>query len=221
LAAAGLASDSVTTAKILNSNVTTAKIADLNVTTVKLADSAVTAAKIASAALGTTLTGGAGTVVNIATNYTLSNRSYFNAYNNTLRSNVTGNGVDYTVAYNTEIIDQNGDFNTSTFTFTAPVSGVYIFSYAVSVSDLQNSSHTSLYLTLKTTTKDYKTHFTESAGMPFDEVTISDSKIVYMTAGNTAYVQITATGGGTDVDVQKGDASASNQGTVFMGALLF
>lgn len=44
-----LASDAVTTAKILDSNVTTAKIADLNVTTGKLADAAVTTAKITDA----------------------------------------------------------------------------------------------------------------------------------------------------------------------------
>lgn len=46
IAAAGLASDSVTTAKILDSNVTTAKIADLNVTTGKIADLGVTTGKI-------------------------------------------------------------------------------------------------------------------------------------------------------------------------------
>jgi len=60
--AAGLASDSVTTAKILNANVTaaklatdsveTAKIVDLNVTTGKIADSAVTQAKMADRAIG-------------------------------------------------------------------------------------------------------------------------------------------------------------------------
>ena len=44
--AVGLASDSVTTAKILNANVTTAKIADANVTAAKLATDSVETAKI-------------------------------------------------------------------------------------------------------------------------------------------------------------------------------
>ena len=44
--AGGLASNAVTTAKILDSNVTTAKIADLNVTTAKIAANAVTRAKL-------------------------------------------------------------------------------------------------------------------------------------------------------------------------------
>jgi hypothetical protein len=60
--AAGLASDSVTTAKILDSNVTaaklatdsveTAKIANANVTTAKLADKSVTSAKLGALSVG-------------------------------------------------------------------------------------------------------------------------------------------------------------------------
>lgn len=46
--AGGIASDAVTTAKILDANVTTAKIADANVTTDKIADGNVTTAKIAN-----------------------------------------------------------------------------------------------------------------------------------------------------------------------------
>ena len=49
IAAGGIASNAVTTAKILDANVTTAKIADSNVTTAKIADSNVTTAKIANA----------------------------------------------------------------------------------------------------------------------------------------------------------------------------
>lgn len=48
IAAANLATDSVTTAKIADSNVTTAKIADSNVTTAKILDSNVTNAKVAA-----------------------------------------------------------------------------------------------------------------------------------------------------------------------------
>lgn len=75
LAAAGLASNAVTTAKILDSNVTTAKIADANVTTVKILDANVTTAKIANAAVdenklaasvaGNGLAGAAGTALSV------------------------------------------------------------------------------------------------------------------------------------------------------------
>lgn len=52
IAAANLASNSVTTAKIADSNVTTAKIADSNVTTAKIATDAITATKIDWASTG-------------------------------------------------------------------------------------------------------------------------------------------------------------------------
>jgi hypothetical protein len=51
IVAADIASDAVTTVKILDANVTTAKIADSAVTTAKVNDSAVTTAKINNAAV--------------------------------------------------------------------------------------------------------------------------------------------------------------------------
>jgi len=53
ISAAKLASDAVTTAKILDANVTTAKLADNAVTTAKITDANVTAAKLASDAVTT------------------------------------------------------------------------------------------------------------------------------------------------------------------------
>lgn len=70
LAAAGLASNAVTTAKILDANVTDAKISAVattkltgTISTAQIADSAVTADKIAAAVAGSGLTGGAGTAL--------------------------------------------------------------------------------------------------------------------------------------------------------------
>lgn len=45
----------------------------------------------------------------------------------TVVSNVTGDGTVYTIIYDTEIYDQNSDFNLGTSTFTAPVTGKYHF----------------------------------------------------------------------------------------------
>lgn len=82
IAAAGLASNAVTTAKILDANVTTAKIADSNVTdakivsmatskltgtisTAQIANSAVDENKLASSVAGNGLAGGAGTALSV------------------------------------------------------------------------------------------------------------------------------------------------------------
>ena len=61
ITAAKLASDAVTTAKILNANVTAAKLASDAVTTAKILDANVTAAKLAS----TAVTAGSYTATNI------------------------------------------------------------------------------------------------------------------------------------------------------------
>ena len=39
--------------------------------------------------------------------------------------NATGNGAVFTIDANTEIFDQNADYNNGTYTFTAPVTGRY------------------------------------------------------------------------------------------------
>ena len=57
----------------------------------------------------------------------------FSARPNTTVSNVTGDGTLYIAALDTEIFDQNNDFNTGTYTFTAPVTGSYYFSGHVSI----------------------------------------------------------------------------------------
>lgn len=81
--------------------------------------------------LSATATPGTTNVMHVATsgeiNYPL--QPAFLAYVNTVISNVTGDGTVYTIIYDTEVFDQNGDFNLATSTFTAPVTGRYQFNY--------------------------------------------------------------------------------------------
>jgi hypothetical protein len=53
-------------------------------------------------------------------------------------ANVTGNGTEATVDFDTEIFDQNGDFTNDTF--TAPVTGRYLICAVVSASGLTDAS---------------------------------------------------------------------------------
>ena len=67
----------------------------------------------------------------------------FLAYLGTTDNNVTGDGSVYTFGGGnalTEVFDQNSDFNTNG-TFTAPITGRYLFIGAIEVSSL-NTSHT-------------------------------------------------------------------------------
>ena len=56
----------------------------------------------------------------------------FGAWLDAQVDNVTGDGTVYTIAYDTEEFDQNNDFNGTT-TFTAPVTGIYIFNVNVAM----------------------------------------------------------------------------------------
>ncbi|MFI5332582.1 MAG: hypothetical protein ACHQVS_00605 [Candidatus Babeliales bacterium] len=49
----------------------------------------------------------------------------FLAYLSAPVTDVTGDGTTYTVAFNTTLYDQASNFNTGTFTFTAPITGIY------------------------------------------------------------------------------------------------
>lgn len=51
----------------------------------------------------------------------------FYAYLGSTPTSVTGDGTAYIVACNLEVADYSGDYDTSTFTFTAPVTGKYMF----------------------------------------------------------------------------------------------
>jgi len=68
-------------------------------------------------------------------------------------SNVTGDGTIYTIVWDTEVFDQNSDFD-GTSTFTAPVTGRYQFSCGVSVGDVA-AAHTLMYINLVTSNRTY------------------------------------------------------------------
>ena len=54
-------------------------------------------------------------------------------------ANKTGDGTTFTVEYDNERYDVNSDYNTTNYTFTAPVTGKYLFTTICSVENL--SSH--------------------------------------------------------------------------------
>jgi len=64
----------------------------------------------------------------------------FFAYANANITNVTGDGTTYTAVFNTKMFDLDNNFD-GTSTFTAPVTGKYLFFINISLSNL-NSSET-------------------------------------------------------------------------------
>lgn len=119
-------------------------------------------------------------------------------------TDVTGDGTVYTIIFGTEIFDQNGDFD-GTSTFTAPVTGRYMFSVSVRISGVL-ISHTSAALILVTSNRSYRLYLCS----PFNlgetasgnvASTLGGTAFADMDAGDTATVTITVSGGTKVIDL--------------------
>jgi len=166
----------------------------------------------ASAALGTTNIMSAAVAGQI--NYPL--QPSFNAYNANNVANVTGDGTTVTVTFDTELSDVGSNFASSTF--TAPVTGNYLFSGNVNMYNL-GAAHTQAIVSITTTSDTFIVGYQNAAatrelasgnsilGIPF-------SIVVPMTATNTALIALTVTGGTKTVNLLGG------KGCYFSGQLL-
>ena len=138
-------------------------------------------------------------------------------------SNGTQNDVainsNVTILFSSEIYDKNSDFNTSTYTITAPVTGSYLFEVTIVANNVDSaisygqvklvtSNHTTKIQTLESGAD----HLNEDAAYyQFHNTVIEE-----MDANDTAYVQIRLQGGDAQTDID----SDSNTGTLFHGYLL-
>ena len=122
--------------------------------------------------------------------------------NMTLQSNVATTPT--TLDFDTERFDQNADFNTSTNTFTAPVTGKYLVCvnlYMLNVD--QAAEYYQLYVA--TSNKTYYSIF-DPGGNSGDLVywDMSWSGVVDMDASDTVYFRINQSGGTAQTDYSDG-----------------
>ena len=138
-------------------------------------------------------------------------------------SNETQNNIatssDVTIKFSSEIFDKNSDFNTSTYTFTAPVTGRYLFAITIVAlnvdtaisygqAKLVTSNHTTKIQTLEGATDHLNS---DAAYYQFHNTVIEE-----MDANDTALVKLRLQGGTAQTDID----SDSNTGTLFHGYLL-
>ena len=107
----------------------------------------------------------------------------------------------YTVIFNTERFDNNADFNTGTYTFTAPVTGRYQFNCHVRGDDEWQTAAAYFHLDLVTSNQTYKLHIFDPDNYDKDLFyhTIGGSMLVDMDASDTAYITLIQSGGTADL----------------------
>ena len=116
-------------------------------------------------------------------------------------TNVTGNGTNYTIIFDTEVYDQNADFNLGTSTFTAPVTGRFQFNMFARFENLA-SGNTLGYIELVTSNRTYRlleinTGLAQISG----QCGVFGSTLADMDSGDTATVRVNVAGGAQIVGV--------------------
>lgn len=117
-------------------------------------------------------------------------------------TNVTGDGTDYTVVWSTgtEFFDQNNDFD-GTSTFTAPVTGKYMFTADLYLAEI-SAAHTTGYITLSTSNRDYVVGYINpgASRTSGNAISLGFSILADMDSADTAVVKVMVSGGTKVVD---------------------
>jgi hypothetical protein len=116
-----------------------------------------------------------------------------------------------TVTMNTESFDINADFNTSNYTFTAPVTGKYLLTTGVSNYQAAGGSTDYVQVIIKTSNADYNDiHWENDGKIGAHQVAV----VADMDASDTAYIQIASH------DDSSYTVRGTRQNTFFSGILI-
>ena len=163
-----------------------------------------TASGFAPTGITSAMTSGTGLAIDSAGHVTMPNQSAFSAQANAELSNIPTNNSEQTVKLGTEIFDLNADFNTGTYTFTAPVTGKYLLTFSATLANV-DSDATYIAIYIDTSNRDYKDSNTFGInGYSVDEprVEVSQTVVADMDAGDTAKVTVRQFEGTAQMDVQ-------------------
>lgn len=123
-------------------------------------------------------------------------------YSNASQLNISPGGA-VTVNFDTEIADVGSNFNTGTYTFTAPVTGYYLVDVSLWLNQVDTGA-TNYIVTIVTSNRSYT--FTYIPGVLSADHTYqyNDSLIADMDANDTLSVTVTQTAGATQTDITSG-----------------
>lgn len=127
---------------------------------------------------------------------TNSSQPFFFAYRSSNVSNVTGNGTNYTVIFDSTLANVGTVYNTGTGTFTAPVAGNYYLMANVTISSL-NANATGGNMTFVTTARNFGSPQSIAPGASRDAAnnfTLQGTCIAIMSANDTCTVTLEVSG---------------------------
>jgi hypothetical protein len=116
------------------------------------------------------------------------------------QDNISNGGTDVTVLFSTEIADRGSNFNIGTYTFTAPVTGLYQMNVLLNLDNADSAAY--YYAYLKTSNRNYIC-WQDIRGLSADTATTTFmlSMLCDMDASDTALVTIRQTGGTSQADL--------------------
>ena len=134
--------------------------------------------------------------------------------------NCTGDSTNvHPIIFDTEVFDQNADYNNATGIFTAPVTGKYLFSVCLVFGGLL-AAHNDQRISLATSNGLYYFcyDFFAAGANPFTTRVLTNALFVDMDAADVAYIDFRVAGGTKVVDLYGN--SGSYRYAAFSGALL-
>lgn len=137
----------------------------------------------------------------------------FSARLTSTQSNVTGDGTVITLPLNIEFYDTANGYNTSTYKFTAPVTGIYDLSAQAYFTGADGSNHNEFVISIVTSTDVLARSVV--AGLKPTDILMVTSKKQLLAKGTQIYVEVSASGGGKTVDI-----TANSALTYFSGSLI-
>ena len=103
------------------------------------------------------------------------------------QSDLAINTANLQINFGNEVFDQNGDYDTSNSTFTAPVTGKYQLNVGIYFLNV-NANYVYLYLQIKTSNRNYRTEIQPQVFDSDGGFSMSVSQICDMDASDTATV---------------------------------